>query len=69
MLAVLAAGLGALFAWRSDPLVATMIQSSDNPVRLHLSTDWRVLGFGAGLVFFVLLLLGVITARPQFGPG
>jgi putative ABC transport system permease protein len=62
MLAVLAAGLGALFAWRSAPLVVTMIQSSDTPVRLLLYADWRVLGFAAGLVFFVLLLFGVIPA-------
>ncbi len=62
MLAVLAAGLGALFAWRSAPLVLTMIQSSDTPVRLLLYADWRVLGFAAALVFFVLLLFGVIPA-------
>ena len=62
MLAVLAAALGALFAWRSAPLVVTMIQSSDSPVRLLLYTDWRVLGFGVGLVFCVLLLFGVLPA-------
>jgi putative ABC transport system permease protein len=62
MLAVLAGSLGALFAWRSAPLVVTMIQSSDSPVRLLLYTDWRVLGFGVGLVFCVLLLFGVLPA-------
>jgi predicted permease len=62
MLAVLAAGLGALFAWRSAPLVVTMIQSSDSPMRLLLYMDWRVLGFGVGLVFCVLLLFGVLPA-------
>jgi len=62
MLAVLAAGLGVLFAWRAAPLVVSMIQSSDTPVRLLLYTDWRVLGFGAGLVFCVLLLFGVVPA-------
>jgi putative ABC transport system permease protein len=62
MLAVLAAGLGALFAWRSAPLVVSMIQSSDTPVRLVLDTDWRVLGFGVGLLFCVLLLFGVLPA-------
>ena len=62
MLAVLAAGLGALFAWRAAPLVVIMIQSSDTPIRLVLDTDWRVLGFGAGLFFCVLLLFGVIPA-------
>src|SRR6202453_3142599 len=62
MLAGLAAGLGVLFAWRSAPLVVSMIQSSDTPVRLLLYADWRVLGFAAGLVFFVLLLFGVLPA-------
>ncbi|HTF66043.1 MAG TPA: ADOP family duplicated permease [Edaphobacter sp.] len=62
MLAALAAGLGALLAWRSAPLVVSMIQSSDTPVRLLLYTDWRVLGFGAALVFCVLLLFGVLPA-------
>jgi putative ABC transport system permease protein len=60
--AVLAAGLGALVAWRSAPLVVTMIQSSDSPVRLLFDTDWRVLGFGVVLVFCVLLLFGVLPA-------
>jgi putative ABC transport system permease protein len=62
LLAVLAAGFGALFAWRSAPLVVSMIQSSDAPVRLRLYTDWRVLGFGVGLVFCVSLLFGVLPA-------
>jgi putative ABC transport system permease protein len=62
MLAVLAAGLGAVFAWRSAPLVITMIQSSGSPVRLLLNADWRVLGFGVALVFCVLLLFGVVPA-------
>jgi predicted permease len=62
MLAVLAAGLGALFAWRSAPLVVSMIQSSDTPARLLLYADWRVLGFGAALLFCILLLFGVLPA-------
>ena len=62
VVALALAALGALFAWRSAPLVVNMIQSSDTPVRLLLYTDWRVLGFGAGLVFCVLLLFGVLPA-------
>jgi putative ABC transport system permease protein len=62
MLAVLAAGAGIVVAWRSAPLVVAMIQSSDSPVQLVLPSDWRVLGFGVGLVFFVLLLFGVVPA-------
>jgi putative ABC transport system permease protein len=62
MLALLAAALGALFAWQSAPLVVTMIQSSDTPVQLLLYTGWRVLGFGVALLFCVMLLFGVLPA-------
>jgi putative ABC transport system permease protein len=62
MLAALAAGLGALLAWRSAPLVVSMVQTSETPVRLLLNTDWRVIGFGAALVFCVLLLFGLLPA-------
>lgn len=62
MLALLAAALGALFAWQSAPLVVTMIQSPDTPVQLLLYTGWRGLGFGVALLFCVMLLFGVLPA-------
>ena len=40
--ALLAAALGALFAWGSAPFVVGMINPPDNPARLVLPADWRV---------------------------
>jgi predicted permease len=39
-----------------------MINPPDNPVRLILPADWRVLGFGMGLTLGVVLLFGLLPA-------
>ena len=46
--ALLACGsrVGAGFAWWSAPFVVGRINPPDNPARLVLPADWRVLGFG-----------------------
>jgi putative ABC transport system permease protein len=62
LLAFLAAASGALFAWWSAPFVVSMINPPDNPARLVLPADWRVLGFGAGLTLMVVLLFGLLPA-------
>jgi putative ABC transport system permease protein len=62
MLALLAAMSGALFAWWSAPLVVSMINPPDNPARLILPADWRVLGFGVALTVGVILLFGFLPA-------
>ena len=62
MLAFLAAALGALFAWWSAPFVVGMINPPDNPARLFLPADWRVLGFGLALTLGVTLLFGLLPA-------
>ena len=62
LLAVLASGLGALFAAWSAPFVLSLVNPPDNPVRLALPADWRVLLFGFGLIVFIVLLLGVLPA-------
>ena len=62
LLAVLASALGALFAAWSAPLVLSLINPPDNPARLALSADWRVLLFGFGLIVLVVLLLGLLPA-------
>jgi putative ABC transport system permease protein len=62
MVAFLAAGVGAWFAWWSAPFVVSMINPPDNPARLTLPADWRVLGFGLALTFFVTLLFGLAPA-------
>ena len=61
-LAVLAAALGGFFAWWSGPFVVSMINPPDNPARLVLPADERVLGFGLALAFGVTLLFGLAPA-------
>jgi putative ABC transport system permease protein len=61
-LALLAAALGGLFAWWCAPLVVNMINPPDNPARLLLPADWRVLGFGLALTVAVTLLFGLAPA-------
>jgi putative ABC transport system permease protein len=61
-LAVLAAAIGGLFAWWAGPFVVSMINPPDNPARLALPADWRVLGFGMALALGVTLLFGLIPA-------
>ena len=58
-LALLATGIGELFAWWSAPFVLGMINPPDDPARLVLSLDWRVLGFGAGLATGATFLFGL----------
>ncbi|HTZ89795.1 MAG TPA: ABC transporter permease [Alloacidobacterium sp.] len=62
LLALLAATSGALFAWWSAPFVVSMINPPDNPARLILPADWRVLGFGVALTLIVVLLFGLLPA-------
>jgi len=62
LLASLAATSGALFAWWSAPFVVSMINPPDNPARLILPADWRVLGFGVALTLIVVLLFGLLPA-------
>jgi len=62
MLSLGAALLGAVFAWWSAPLVVRLISTPDNPTRLLLPADWRVLGFGVLLIGGVMLLFGLVPA-------
>lgn len=62
LLALLASVLGALFAAWSAPFVLSLVNPSDNPARLALPVDWRVLGFGFGLIVVVVLSLGLLPA-------
>ena len=61
-LAFLAAAIGALFAWWSAPFVVSRINPPDNPARLFLPADWRVLGFAAALALGVTILFGLAPA-------
>lgn len=62
LLALLASVLGALFAAWAAPFVLSLVNPPDNPARLSLPADWRVLFFGFGLIIFVVLLLGLLPA-------
>ena len=62
LLALLASVLGAFFAAWSAPFVLSLINPQDNPARLALPADWRVLFFGVGLILLVVLLLGLLPA-------
>jgi predicted permease len=61
-LAVLAGVAGALFAWWSAPFVVSHINPPDNPARIALPADWRVLVFGLALILLVTLLFGLAPA-------
>jgi predicted permease len=61
-LGILAAAMGGWFAWWSAPFVVSMINPVDNPARLSLPADWRVLGFGLALTVVVTLLFGLAPA-------
>jgi predicted permease len=58
-IALLAAVGGALFAWWAAPFVVQMISSADDPARLFLPSDWRVLGFGSLLTLGATILFGL----------
>ena len=62
LLALVASVLGAFFAAWSAPFVLSLVNPPDNPARLDLPADWRVLLFGVGLMILVVLLLGLLPA-------
>ncbi len=66
-LAFFAAGIGACFAWWAAPLVVGMIGTPDNPVRLILPADWRVLGFGVVMALGCTILFGLAPALRASG--
>ena len=62
ILALFSSALGSIFAWWSAPFVVSMINPPDNPVRLALPADWRVLAFSFALALTVAGLFGLIPA-------
>jgi predicted permease len=62
MIAFFASAIGGLFAWWSAPFVVSRINPPDNPARLSLPADWRVLGFGMLLAVGVTILFGLAPA-------
>jgi predicted permease len=61
-LALLATAIGGLFAWWSAPLIVGMINPPDNPARLLLPADWRVVAFSLALACGVTFLFGLAPA-------
>jgi predicted permease len=61
-IAFLATAIGSVFAWWSAPFIVGMINSPDNPARLALPADWRVLGFALALALGVTFLFGLAPA-------
>ena len=61
-LAMLATCIGGLFAWWSAPFIVGRINPPDNPARLDLPADWRVLGFALALAIGVTCLFGLLPA-------
>jgi predicted permease len=61
-LALLATAIGALFAWWSAPFIVSMINPPNDPARLVLPADWRVLGFAMALTLVVTFLFGLAPA-------
>ena len=62
LLALCGAALGGAFAWWSAPLVVSMINPPDHPVRLSFRPTLRVLGFAAALAAGVTILFGLAPA-------
>ncbi len=62
LLACCAAVAGAFFAWWSAPFIVARINPPDNPARLNLPADWRVLAFSIALTLAVALLFGLAPA-------
>jgi len=62
LLAFFASILGAAFAAWSAPFVLSLVNPPDNPARLALPADGRVLLFGFALIVLVVLLLGLLPA-------
>lgn len=62
LLAVIATMAGAIFAWWAAPFIVARINPSDNPARLALSADWRVMAFVAALAVGVTVLFGLMPA-------
>jgi putative ABC transport system permease protein len=62
LLALLAGGIGALFAAWAGPFVVSMLAPASRPVQLILDFDWRALVIGTSLTLLVTMLFGLVPA-------
>jgi putative ABC transport system permease protein len=61
-IALLASALGNAFAWWAARFVVVRINPRDNPARLELFADWRMVAFGLGMAVAVTMLFGLSPA-------
>jgi putative ABC transport system permease protein len=62
LLAVAGAACGGVLAAILSRSLVAFLSTPDNPVFLDLHTDWRVLGFVAGLAILTTILFGLVPA-------
>ena len=62
LLALMASLVGALFGWWAAPFVVSMLAGPQDPVRLAMDLDWRLVGFGVALTLVVTTLFGLLPA-------
>ena len=62
LLAVAGAVCGGLLAAVLSRFLVAFISTPDNPIFLDMPTDWRVLGFAAGLAILTTILFGLAPA-------
>ncbi len=62
LLACSGAVVGAVLAQFISTYLVSFLTTSDNPVFVDLSTDWRLLGFTAGLAILTCVLFGLVPA-------
>lgn len=62
LLATLACGAGALFAWWAAPFIVSMLAPAERPVRLILDLDLRAVAIGISLIAAVTMMFGLAHA-------
>jgi ABC-type antimicrobial peptide transport system permease subunit len=62
LLAATGAALGAGLAQALSRFLVAFLSTSNNPIFLDLTPDWRLLGFAAGLTVLTCLLFGLAPA-------
>lgn len=67
LLAAIASVIGTFFASWSAPLVISMLQVPEDPVRLVLDSGWQGWAFTIALTFFTALLFGLVPALRASG--
>jgi predicted permease len=67
LVALAACVFGLLFAMAAGPAVVEMLAAPDDPVRLDLRFDWRLIATAGGLTLLTTALFGVVPALRASG--